>query len=226
MTLYFILHNIISSFTIELNTTYKIWNHLLGQSNHSVVKYCPTMVKLYNWPLPMDLSWITSIFIATHTNTDVPQWKFSGTVRLLSKYKCVRMHEDLLLCQLNPILFVWQSESAFSWPSMCVCLKAIWHMTLFIKPLYAYRLTNQEPPCSSHWTDVCLTEAARQPRTHTNTRCLFLKQNDNERNELYLDSHYPYSNYLYICMPYSLRKRLQQTKEIIKHRTVICVLPI
>lgn len=57
------------------------------------------------------------------------------------------------------------TESHFSWQCVFVCLRAVRHMTLPIKPLYSGRLTNQMPPYSSHRTDGCLTEAAWH--THT-----------------------------------------------------------
>ncbi len=45
------------------------------------------------------------------------------------------VHGDFLLCQQSPIVFVWQSVSTFSWQFVFVCLRAVRHMTLPIKPL-------------------------------------------------------------------------------------------
>lgn len=114
--------------------------------------------------------------------------------RLLSKicfffFWCV--HGDFLQCQLSPFVFVWRSESHFSWQCVFVCLRAVRHMTLPIKPL----------SIQADWPIRCFhTAPIRQMAVDIVTYTHTLKDSDTSSNwmtmkkkkELFLESHCPF----------------------------------
>ncbi len=89
------------------------------------------------------------------------------------------VHGDFLLCQLSPIVFVWRSESTFS--CEFVCLRAVRHMTLPIKPL---SIQTHWPIGSLHTAPIgqmAIWQRQRDIHMHIERQWHFLKLNDYEK---------------------------------------------